>query len=119
VIFELVVTESHEGVAVISILGELEMANAPRLRGELISLVGARNEPLIVLDLAGVDLIDATGLGVIFEGVKRTRLRGGDLALARAETQVQRELDLMRVSEILPVHPSVEEACRTLLAARA
>jgi anti-sigma B factor antagonist len=112
--FDLVATEPVEGVVVIAIIGELDISTAPRLREELIHRTAELKTPKIVLDLAGVDLVDPTGLGVIFEGVKRTRLRGGDLVLARAEPEVRRDLEITRVIEILPVSDSVEDAIATL-----
>jgi len=112
--FDLVATEPIEGVVVISIIGELDISTAPRLREELIRVTAELKTPKIVLDLVGVDLVDPTGLGVIFDGVKRTRLRGGDLVLARAEPQVRRDLEITRVIEILPVSDSVEHAIATL-----
>lgn len=118
-IFELVVAPPINGVVVISIIGEIDMATAPRLRTELVGVIVASNTPLIVLDLAGVDVLDPIGLGVIFDGVKRTRLRGGDLVLARVEPQVQRDLDLIRVSEILPIYDSTDDARQALSSALA
>jgi anti-anti-sigma factor len=112
--FELVISEPRSGIVVVSIVGELDLVNAPRLRADLMSIISAEDSPSVVLDLAGVDLLDPTGIGVILDGVKRTRLRGGDLALTRAEPQVRRDLDLMRVSEILPIHDSVDAACDVL-----
>ena len=108
-IFDLVVTEPVAGVAVISIVGELDLSTAPRLREELIRLT-MTDSPRVVLDLGGVDLLDPTGLGVIFDGVKRTRSRGGELVLARAEPQVRQDLEITRVIEILPVFETVEDA---------
>ena len=113
-IFDLAVAEPVEGVVVISIVGELDMSTAPRLREELIRVASATDSPRVVLDLAGTDLLDPTGLGVIFDGVKRTRSRGGDLALARAEAHVLRDLELTRVVEILPVFDSVSEAIQSI-----
>ena len=113
-IFDLAVTEHSDGVVVISIIGELDMSTAPRLREELIRVAAAMEKPRVVLDLAGVDLLDPTGLGVIFDGVKRTRSRGGDLALACAEPQVIHDLEIMRVNEILPVFDSVADAASSL-----
>lgn len=113
-IFDLAVTENGDGVVVISIIGELDMSTAPRLREELIRVAASVETPRVVLDLAGVDLLDPTGLGVIFDGVKRTRSRGGDLALARAETQVLHDLEITRVIEILPVFDSVSVAAASL-----
>ncbi|MTB01559.1 MAG: anti-sigma factor antagonist [Actinobacteria bacterium] len=114
VIFDLAVAEPVDGVVVISIVGELDMSTAPRLREELIRVASATDSPRVVLDLAGTDLLDPTGLGVIFDGVKRTRSRGGDLALARAEAHVLRDLELTRVIEILPAFDSVSEAIQSI-----
>ena len=113
-IFDLAVAEPVDGVVVISIVGEFDMSTAPRLREEVIRVVSATDTPRVVLDLAGVDLLDPTGLGVIFDGVKRTRSRGGDLALARAEGHVLRDLELTRVIEILPVFDSVSKAIQSI-----
>jgi len=114
VIFDLAVAEPVDGVVVISIVGELDMSTAPRLREELIRVTSATDTPRVVLDLAGVDLLDPTGLGVIFDGVKRTRSRGGDFALARAEASVLQDMELTRVIEILPVFESVPEAIQSI-----
>ena len=114
VVFDLVATEPIEGVVVIAIIGDLDISTAPRLREELIRVTAELKTPKIVLDLAGVDLLDPTGLGVIFEGIKRARLRQGDLALARAEGQVLRDLEITRVIEILPNFPAVDQAIASL-----
>ena len=114
VMFDLVATEPIDGVVVIAIVGELDISTAPRLREELIRRTAELTTPKIVLDLAGVDLLDPTGLGVIFEGIKRARLRQGDLALARAEGQVLRDLEITRVLEILPNFESVDQAIASL-----
>lgn len=114
-LFDVNVTNDVGGVVVMSVVGELDMSTAPKLRQQLLGVIAdASDRPLIVLDLAGVDLLDATGLGVVLDGVKRVRLRGGDLALARAEPQVRRDLEITRVIEILPVHESVAEAIASL-----
>ncbi|MEJ6511763.1 MAG: STAS domain-containing protein [Actinomycetota bacterium] len=114
VMFDLVATEPVEGVVVIAIIGELDISTAPRLREELIRVTAEFKTPKIVLDLAGVDLLDPTGLGVIFEGIKRARLRQGDLALARADGQVVCDLEITRVLEILPNFQTVDQAMASL-----
>jgi len=114
VIFDLVATEPIEGVVVIAIIGDLDISTAPRLREELIRVTAELKTPKIVLDLAGVDLLDSTGLGVIFERIKPARLRQGVLALARAEAQVLRDLEITRVIEILPNFPAVDQAIASL-----
>lgn len=116
-VFDLVVTEMPGGVTVLSATGELDMASAPRFRQELVRLASdAIDAPRLVVDLAGVDLLDTTGLAAILEGVKRCALRGGALELARAEPQVVRELELTRLSDALPVHATIDEAIVAVLA---
>jgi anti-anti-sigma factor len=75
----------------------------------------ADSPPLVVVDLLGVDFLDAIGIGVLFAGVVVCRSRGGDLAICRPEPQVAAVLRLTRVDEILPIHPSVVAAEAELL----
>ena len=115
--FDLVATDASGGVTVLTVTGEIDMASAPRLRQELVRIAtDSPTEPRIVLDLCGVDLLDTTGIAAILEGVKRCALRNGALALARAEPQVERELRLTRLLEVLPAHPSVDDAVAALRA---
>lgn len=115
-VFDLVATDAPEGVIVLTVTGEIDMANAPRLRSELVRVCTEGDvPPRVVVDLVGADLLDTTGIAAILEGVKRCALRGGDLALARAEPQVRREFELTRVAEILPIHATVDAAVASLL----
>lgn len=96
-------------VVVVTVIGELDVATAPRLR-QAIAAVTADGHRRVVVDLAGVDFLDSTGLGVLLGAVKRTRSSGGGLALARAVPQVARVFEITRLVEILPLHDSVEAA---------
>lgn len=110
-VFELVATDVPGGVTVLTVCGEIDIASAPRLRQELVRLTSeCEGSPRIVVDLGGVDLLDTTGIAAVLEGVKRCTLRSGALALARAEPQVERELEITRILEVLPVHATVDEA---------
>jgi len=98
-----------DAVTIVAVTGELDMASAPRLRQELVSLA-AMGRRAVVIDLAGVDFLDSTGLGVVLGALKRVRAAGGDLALARAEPQVAKVFDITRLSDIIPLHDTVEAA---------
>jgi anti-sigma B factor antagonist len=102
--------------AVVRVIGELDVATAPRLRQEAVRLVGV-NITRVVLDLRGIDFIDSTGLGVIVGMVKRLRTHGGDLSLVRGEDRVTKVFDITRVSDILPLHDSLDAALAALPAA--
>ncbi len=101
------------GVAVVRVVGELDVATAPRLRQEAVRLVGI-NINRVVLDLSGIDFIDSTGLGVIVGMVKRLRTHGGDLSVVRGHDRVNKVFDITRVSEILPLNDSLAVALAAL-----
>ena len=110
-LFELDVAPADGGVVVCSVIGELDVASAPKLRTELVRLVAESDgPPRLVVDLAGVDFLDSTGLGVLLGGLKRVRGRQGALALSRAEPQVRKVFEVTRVIEILPIHDELDAA---------
>jgi len=109
-LFELEVSPV-DGVQVVSVIGELDVASAPKLRQALVGLVAdADGPPRVVVDLAGVDFLDSTGLGVLLGGMKRVRARDGELALCRAEPQVRKVFEVTRVIEIIPLHDELDQA---------
>lgn len=67
--------------ATVRVHGDIDLGTGHRLRSTLLELdtVGVND---LVIDLAGVDLLDSTGVGVMVGGLRRARLAGGDLRLA-------------------------------------
>lgn len=108
VLFDVGVSE-REGWTVLVVVGELDVATAPRLRQEAQRLAhdGA---PSVVLDLSAVEFLDSTGLGVIVGILKRIRTHGGELRLAGAPEQVRRVFEITRIDDILPMYPDVDAA---------
>lgn len=104
-----------DGVTVVGLVGDLDLATAPEARRQILRAVHqCADPPLLVLDLLGLDLLDAVGIGVLLAGVVVCRSRGGEVALCRAEPQVLALLHLTRIDEILPVHPDVGAAVTAL-----
>ena len=111
-LFELNVSE-RDGCRVLSVTGELDVATAPQLRQEAVRLATSDRSDL-VLDLSGVDFLDSTGLGVIVGVLKRIRTHGGELAVAGTEPHVRKGFDITRISDVLPMYDTVDEACAAL-----
>jgi anti-anti-sigma factor len=64
----------------------------------------------IIVDLAGLEFIDSSGVAALAHGRKHARHTQGDLLLAAPQDQVLRVLTLTRLIDVFPVHASVEEA---------
>jgi anti-sigma B factor antagonist len=105
-------TESLEGVAVISVCGEIDIASLPRLSACLDRLT----TPFLVLDLTGLRFCDSSGLGLIVRSWKVLKARSGALALAAPQRQVTRLLHTTGLDTRISVHPTVPEAVRNLAA---
>jgi anti-sigma B factor antagonist len=101
-------TRDCDGHVVVALHGELDIADAAGVAAALAAVIA--REPQIIVDLAGLEFIDARGIGVLARGRKLARLAGGELRLAAPRPLVLRLLTLTRLTDVLPVYPSVDEA---------
>jgi anti-sigma B factor antagonist len=101
-------TRDCHGHVIVALRGELDVADAAGVAAAL-AVVAAR-APEIIVDLAGLDFIDSSGVAALARGRKLARHAGGDLLLAAPQHQVLRVLALTRLIDVFPVHVSVDEA---------
>ena len=102
-------TWTREGVTVISVCGEIDIASAPRLS----ACLGALTAPFVVLDLTDVRFSDSSGLGLM---IRAWKARPGGFVLAAPQRQVARLLRTTGLDTRIPVHPTVPEAISSLAA---
>ncbi|HKU12192.1 MAG TPA: STAS domain-containing protein [Sinomonas sp.] len=105
-IFEL---HEHEACTVITATGRLNVNGAPELKAAVNEAIAAGHRRL-VLDLAGTDFMDSSGMGAIVSSLKSARGAGGDLRIAQAGEQLLMVLRLTRLDRILTPYASVQEA---------
>lgn len=101
--------EVHDGITVVYVGGELDVATAPLLRTELDVLV-ENGSSRLVLDLAELTFLDASGLRVLVRARKLTAEHGGWLRLARVHPTARRVLELTRLTRVLPIFASLTQA---------
>jgi anti-anti-sigma factor len=97
------------GVGVIRPIGRLNMVSAPHLGANIEALINGGTVRLVV-DLAGTDFIDSSGLGALITGLKKSRQAGGDLRLANPTPQIKAVLEMTNLNRVLQPVASVEEA---------
>ena len=98
-------SESANGdqpAALLRIVGELDVASSPQLEAELTALLDAGNVH-IVIDMAGVQFIDASGIGTLVTAADRARAAGGGIVLSRPTGRVKRVIDMLKLNGALPV----------------
>lgn len=90
----------REGIALLDLTGRITVGEeATMLRGRLreLAAAGPRN---VILNLAGVDYIDSTGLGVMVVGFTALRRAGGKLKL---ENLNRRTVELLLLTKLTTV----------------
>lgn len=101
--------EPGEAYAVVRPAGRLTVIGAPLVRQAVDELV-EDGRTRIVIDLAGTEFIDSSGLGALIGALKAARLAGGDLRIAAAPDQVRMVLRLTNLDRVLRNHDSAEVA---------
>jgi anti-sigma B factor antagonist len=101
-------TGECDGPAVVGLRGELDVADAAGVAATLAAV--AVHGRAIIVDLAGLEFIDSSGLAALVLARKQARQAGGDLLLAAPQDQVLRVLAVTRLIEVFSVHASVEQA---------
>ena len=95
------------GQAALSVRGDVDLLTAPTLAAALDVLVGHRH-PRVVLDLAELTFMDASGMDVIADASARLVLSGGVLSIRSASAQTLRILEITGVRDLVelegPMH---------------
>jgi anti-sigma B factor antagonist len=106
--FSMDLGSGRSGGCVVALHGELDLVDASVVAAAL-GLV-ATYEPRIIVDLAGLEFIDASGVAALSRGRQHARDAGGDLLLAAPRRQVRVILAIIWAADGSPLHASVTEA---------
>lgn len=99
--FNLSTDESADG-PVLHIEGEVDVYTSPALRDELYRLIDA-GAKRVVIDLADMDFIDSSGLGVFVGALKRIRERSGDLELRAMQPSTRKVLEITGLTQVFTI----------------
>ena len=76
----------------------------------------AAREPRIIVDLAGLEFIDASGVAALSRGRRHARNAGGDLLLAARQRRVRVVLAILWEARGAGLHSSVAQAAASVRA---
>jgi anti-sigma B factor antagonist len=105
------VMESSDGVAVLALSGELDIARTPRLRVAINEVLRARPAGLVI-DLCAVTFVDSTALALLLNAQRRATGLGIPLHLACNVATTLDLLSLTRLDREFEIHPTRRAAIR-------
>jgi anti-sigma B factor antagonist len=96
-------------VAVLYLQGHLDALTVSELKQEVSAVISEKITSSVV-DLAGVTLIDSSGVGSLIAFFKRLRSVGGDVKISGLAAQPKEIFRLLGLERAFDILPTVEEA---------
>jgi anti-sigma B factor antagonist len=100
---------SRDGIDVLSVEGEVDIATAPRLLSALNDAV-AEAVRSVIIDLSSVGFMDSTGLALLINAHRRLALRHKGFAVVCPAGPLHRVFELTGMVDTLHVCPDRETA---------
>jgi anti-sigma B factor antagonist len=111
--FRTELTRPRDGLAVATIIGEIDLYTAPRLHEVLLQGI-AEGAHQVVVDLSAVTFIDSTALGVLVRSAKQLGPDGGALHLVCGPGGVRRLIEIAGLTGVFAMHSTLDEALAAL-----
>jgi anti-sigma B factor antagonist len=103
-------TSTHGTVTVFHLDGNLMGGpDATMINGKLHELVDAGKKQ-VVIDLAKVEFMNSSGLGLLIGGASLMKNAGGGLKLAGVSEKIMTLIKIARLGSVFETFPSVQEA---------
>ena len=99
-------------VQVVTCQGRIDAAVSGSVK-ERIQEVLKSGASRLVLDLAGVDFLDSSGLGALVSCLRRIKEKKGEIKLAGLRPEVVSIFEITRVSRLFHICDTVQEAVKT------
>jgi len=100
-------------IQVLELSGELDYHSSPELREKLTELT-AKQAPKILVNLAGVDYMDSSGIATFVEAFQKSKRYQGRLILAALTPTVRGVFEIAKLDSIFEIATTVAEAVDSL-----
>lgn len=110
---KMAVVERNDEVVQISLIGRMDALGVEDIAIPFTAATATR-KALVAIDLGQLDFLASVGLRLFFANARSLQQRGGKMALAGAQPDVQAVLDATGVAQIISLYPTVDEACAAL-----
>ena len=102
------ISRMKPGVVTLSLIGPIDENSSPTLDKEICEALAEPVE-ILVLDMAGVDFITSSGVGIIVKAKTSLKRRGANLVIMNLQSQVEKVFEIIHLTPVLEVFESREE----------
>jgi anti-sigma B factor antagonist len=104
--------EHREGVAVVSIGGEIDLSTAPAFEAVIAEAL-EEDPPVLVIDLSEVTFMASVGLRIL-AGTQETVGKSIQIAVVADNAAASRPMQLTGLDNVIALYPTLDEALTTL-----
>ncbi len=101
---------TQDGIVVLSPSGKIMGGPDASLLNDKLHQCIEDDQKRIVVDLAGVEWMNSTGLGILISSYTTLRNNGGELKLANVTDKIHSLLVITKLVTVFEAHDSVDEA---------
>ena len=98
------------GITVIEMEGSVLGGPDATALNDLVHKLTEKKKKKIIVDLAGVQSMNSSGLSMLITALQTIKNAGGDLKLAAASKKIESLLVITKLSTVFELHPSVKKA---------
>lgn len=102
--------ESVEGVAVLSLGAEVDMSRSPELRTAIQQVFAELKPRRLVIDLAGVEYMDSSGLATLVEAMRTAKASASAIVLCGMQPKVRAIFEIARLHQYFKIVPTRADA---------
>ena len=106
-------SKNQGDIQIVELEGELDYHSSPELRGKLGELT-AKQASKILVNLAGVDYMDSSGIATFVEAFQKAKRYQGRLILAALTATVRGVFEIAKLDSIFEITATVPEAAERL-----
>ncbi len=99
----------RDRAVILSPEGDVDLSASPSLRSRMHEALDKR-PPRLVINLAGVDYMDSSGVATLVEGLQIARRGSTTLVLANLQDRVRSVFEIARLDTVFTIAASLDEA---------
>jgi anti-sigma B factor antagonist len=103
-------TREVDGVTIIGLEGSVLGGPDASALNEALHKLTEKRKKKVILDLAGVNSMNSSGLSMLIGALTTMRNAGGDLKLAAASKKIESLLVITKLSTVFELHGTVKKA---------
>ncbi len=94
---------------ILDVEGEIDVYTSTQLKEQIINTI-ATGVKYVAMNLAKVDYLDSTGLGVLIGALKRLREKQGNLVIVSPSMRIMRIFEITGLYKIFTIYATEQEA---------